>query len=359
MKKIILLLAILTTAFLDAQIPTGYYSSATSSGYILKTQLFYIINQHNVISYSPGLWNLYPSSDAKSDGKVWDTYSSCSFNFGTGPTGNQDQGTGGNSECQFFNREHTFPKSWFGGALGTAMYSDAFHVMPTDKKVNSMRGSYAYGIVGTSIFTSSNGCKVGNNIALNGPALTVFEPTDEYKGDVARNYFYMATCYEDEIANWENINSNGAAFLDGTSTRVYEQWALNMLYSWHIADPVSSKEINRNNAIYSVQGNRNPFIDRPDWVYTIWSSVLSSDNFNDTTVISVFPNPTNNNAVTIQSGAKIDGIELISFNGQIIQEIKNPISNNSIYTLENLPRGFYLLKLSSNNKSITKKISVN
>ena len=359
MKKIFILLTLFIITTLSAQIPSGYYNSATGTGYTLKTQLFNIINPHTIVSYSPGLWNLYPLSDVRADGKVWDIYTTCNFTFGTGTGGNQDQGSGGTSECQFFNREHTFPKSWFGGVAGTPMYSDAFHVMPADKKVNGLRGNNAYGIVGTATNTSSNGCKIGNNIAQNGPNLTVFEPADEYKGDIARNYFYMATCYEDLIGSWENNNSNGAAFLDGTNTRVYEQWSLNMLYSWHIADPVSRKEDDRNNAVYAAQGNRNPFIDHPEWVYTIWGSALSNVSFNFSSEISVFPNPTNNHTITIGTIAVIDDIQLITVNGQIIQEIKKPVSDNETYTLENLPQGFYFLKLTSNNNSITKKISVN
>jgi endonuclease I len=343
-----------------AQIPQGYYNNATGTGYTLKTQLFNIINTHTIVSYSPGLWNLYALSDVKADGKVWDIYTACSFTFGTGPGGNQDQGTGGTSECQYFNREHTFPKSWFGGVAGTAMYSDAFHVMPTDKKVNGLRGNYAYGVVGNNVtYASSNGCKIGNNIAPNGPSLVVFEPADEYKGDIARNYFYMATCYEDQIASWKNYNSNGTAFLDGTNTRVYELWSLNMLYGWHIADPVSRKEEDRNNAIYGVQGNRNPFIDHPEWVYTIWGSSLSNSNFNFLEVVSIYPNPTSNGSIAINTNSTIDAIQVISVNGQIINEIKNPVKLNETYALENLPKGFYLLKLTSNNTSVTKKISVN
>jgi len=156
MKQLYAFLTILFFFNSFAQIPQGYYNNATGSGYTLKTQLFNIINPHTIISYSPGLWNLYAVSDVKADGKVWDIYTSCTFTFGTGPGGNQDQGTGGTSECQFFNKEHTFPKSWFGGVSGTAMYSDAFHVMPTDKKVNGLRGNNAYGIVGNATYTSSN-----------------------------------------------------------------------------------------------------------------------------------------------------------------------------------------------------------
>ena len=358
MKKIHLLIALLFTILSYSQ-PDGYYNSANGIGYTLKTQLYNIINSHTIVSYSPGLWNLFTTTDVRLDGKVWDIYTSCNFNFGTGTGGNQDQGSGGTSECQFFNKEHTFPKSWFGGATGTPMYSDAFHVLPTDKKVNGLRGNLAYGIVGTATYTSSNGCKIGNNITPNGPSLTVFEPADEYKGDIARNYFYMATCYENLISGWENFNLNGAAFLDGTNARVFEQWSLNMLYSWNIADPVSQKEKDRNNAVFTVQGNRNPFIDHPEWVYVIWGADLKNSSFDLSSGVSVYPNPTNNHSITIETAALIDTIQITSINGQIIKEVKKPVSINGSYSLENLPQGFYFLKLSSDKNSITKKIIVN
>lgn len=341
-------------------IPTGYYNNATGTGYNLKTQLYNIIQAHTTISYSPGLWNLYTTSDRRADGKVWDTYSSCNFNFGTGTGGNQDQGSGGNAECQFFNKEHTFPKSWFNNT-SSPMYSDAFHVMPTDKKVNSERGNLAYGIVGTATYTSSNGTKKGNNIAPNAPSgMVVFEPIDEYKGDFARNYFYMATCYQNQIAGWKNNNPNGALFLDGTNTKVYEQWALDMLYSWHVADPVSDKEIARNDAIYTVQRNRNPYIDHPEYVLQIWGTDLTLSR-NDFTfaAVSVYPNPSNNHRINIETEQILDDIQLINVNGQLMQEIKNPNAQNNTYTLENLPSGFYFLKLTSDNQSTIKKVIVN
>jgi len=358
MKKNYTFLLLLLSVVAFAQIPSNYYINATGTGYTLKTQLYTKISPHTTISYSPGLWNLYPSSDVKPNGKVWDIYSDCNFTFGTVASGgNQDNGTGGTSECQLFNREHTFPKSWFNDGL--PMISDAFHVMPTDKKVNGLRGNMSYGIVGTATYTSSNGCKIGNNSAIGGPALTVFEPADEYKGDIARNYFYMATCYQNVISGWENNNTNGASFLDGTSTKVYEQWALDMLYTWHVNDPVSTKEINRNNAIYNVQGNRNPFIDHPEYVAIIWGAVLSTETYSSFGAVAVYPNPSSSHQINISTDKVVDEIQVISINGQVIQQIKKPILNNNTYTLDNLNSGFYLLKITSENQSVTKKVIVN
>ena len=361
MKKIYsLLLLIVSVSF--AQIPAGYYSSATGTGFTLKSQLYNIIKNATDVGYTPGLWNLYYASDARPNGKVWDIYTTCDFTFGV--AGNQDNGTGGNNPCEKYNREHSFPKSWFGGQTATPMSTDAFHVMPADKKLNSIRGNLAYGIVGTSTINySTSACKLGNNIAPNCPTgMTVFEPADDVKGDVARNYFYMATRYEDVFANWQNTDSNGAQFLDGTNTTCYRPWALNMLYAWHVADPVSQKEIDRNNAIYynnAGQGNRNPYIDNPQWVLTVWGANLALDNFTLQTAVSVYPNPVDNHRITIESPLDIENIQLINLSGQLLLEIKKPVFENHSFSIDNLNQGFYFLKLNSNNQSISKKIIVN
>lgn len=359
MKKIysVAFLLIVTLGF--AQIPPNYYATATGSGFTLKTQLFNKISSHTNVGYG-GLWTLYYTSDVKSNGKVWDIYSNCDFTFGTANGGNQDNGSGGTSECQKYNREHTFPKSWFQDAA--PMYSDAFHVMPTDKKVNGVRGNYAYGIVGTATYTSNNGTKLGNCVAPGYPyALPVMEPADEFKGDIARNYFYMATCYQNLIGSWQNNDADANTILDGSNDNVFEPWFLNMLITWHNQDPVSAKEIARNNAIYGAQNNRNPYIDHPEYVCQIWSTAcaaLSTPTLEYAT-ISVYPNPSNGNKVNIDSNVTIDAIELVNINGQIVLNINNPVFNNNSYTLENLPQGFYFLRLSSENQSIIKKVIIN
>ena len=361
MKKTILILSLLISVISFAQIPTGYYNTATGTGFALKTQLFTKIKSHTTVSYSPGLWTLYYTSDVRPDGKVWDIYANCNFIFGTATAtgGNQDDGTGGTSECQKYNREHTFPQSWFGGQV-YPMYSDAFIVMPSDKKDNGLRGNLAYGTVNPSVTNPiGNGWKIGSCITPNYPyTINVFEPADEFKGDFARNYFYVATCYENLISSWQTLNPSGDTVLDGSSDKVFEQWYLDLLYSWHIADPVSQKEIDRNNAIYNVQANRNPFIDHPEYVFQIWGSFLNTTTF-DSINVSVYPNPSNDHKVNINSSIFIDDLQLINLNGQLLLELRNPVFNNNSYTLENLPQGFYFLKLSSNNQLLTKKILIN
>jgi endonuclease I len=255
-------------------IPSGYYSNATGTGAALKTKLYNIISSHTVRSYD-NLWTDFQTTDKAFDGKVWDMYSSqfenapaYEFTFGTGQCGSYS------AEGDCYNREHSFPKSWWGGATQT-QYTDLFHLVPTDGSVNNMRSNYAFGTVASPTYTSSNGSKLGP-CSYPGYTGVVFEPIDEFKGDFARNYFYLATCYENVIAGWQTNDTNGDAMLNGTSFPVFETWALNLLRAWNAADPVSQKEIERNQSVYGIQGNRNPFIDHPEYVEMIWGSGTAS-----------------------------------------------------------------------------------
>ncbi|PKO97744.1 MAG: hypothetical protein CVU14_09705 [Bacteroidetes bacterium HGW-Bacteroidetes-9] len=252
-------------------IPAGYYDQASGlTGPQLKTALQKIVRNHTVKSYTY-LWTAFYTSDDKSNGKVWDMYSDVpggtlpyEYTFGT----NQCATTPG-YEGACYNREHTFPASYFGGGTTDTIYTDLFHLIPADSHVNTNRNNYPYGVVGVATWTSMNGSKRGPCISP-GYSGTVFEPIDDYKGDVARNYFYVATRYENSIASWENNTANGDVVLNGTSFPCFEPWFLTMLGEWHTNDPVSQKEIDRNNTVYGIQGNRNPFIDHPEYVYEIW-----------------------------------------------------------------------------------------
>lgn len=265
MKKLSLLFsALLFVSLSFAQIPTGYYEDVQGqSGEQLKTVLHTIIKDHSVQSYTPGVWTAFYTTDRKPNGKVWDMYSDVpggtpdyEWTIGSDQCGNVGSGEG---VC--YNREHSFPRSWFGDA--SPMDTELFHIYPTDGYVNGKRGSYPYGEVSAPTWTSSNGSKLGPNITASYSG-TVFEPIDEYKGDFARTYFYMATRYEDIISNWNSV------VLDGSTYPVYTDWHLDMLIRWHEEDPVSQKETDRNNAIYDIQHNRNPFIDHPEYVASVW-----------------------------------------------------------------------------------------
>ena len=249
------LLVVLTLASnsLWAQIPSGYYDNATNkSGAELKTALHDIIANHHVVSYG-GLLTAFAYTDCKPNGTIWDIYSNVEYSPSSGMCGDYEQ------EGDCWNREHTWPQSWFNSENGPR--SDLFHVYPTDGYVNAQRSNYPYGEVSHSTYTSGNGSKLGP-CATTGYSGTVFEPIDEYKGDIARSYFYMSVRYDGEDEGW---GSSGM-----TNKAEIKDWAMNMLLRWSEEDPVSQKEIDRNNVVYGFQNNRNPFIDHPEYARMIW-----------------------------------------------------------------------------------------
>ena len=292
MKKICSLLFLLSFTIGIGQIPNGYYSSATGSGYTLKTQLYNIIKGHTDNGYA-GLYITYQSSDIdnfyENDGTILDMYSekpsgTDPYTYSSGST--QRCGTY-SAEGDCYNREHIIPQSIFNSA--TPMVSDAHFITPTDGKVNGQRSNYPHGNVGTATWTSLNGGKLGSSSVV-GYSGTVFEPINEFKGDIARMYFYFATRYENTVATYSY------AMFDGSSNKVFTTAFLNMLLSWNAQDPVSAREIARNNAIYTRQNNRNPYIDHPEYVQAIWGSTSS-----DTQV----PTAPTNLAVTAKTSTSV------------------------------------------------------
>ena len=255
MKKVLatLFLLALTGMGLMAQIPSGYYNNANGkTGDELKTALHDIIKGHNVVSYN-GLLDAFAYTDCKPNGKIWDIYSNIEYSLNSGLCGEYEQ------EGDCWNREHTWPQSWFSEQ--TTPRSDLFHVYPTDGFVNGQRGNYPYGEVNNPTYTSGNGSKLGP-CATSGYSGKVFEPIDEYKGDIARSYFYMSVRYYGEDDDW---GTSGM-----TNKSEIKSWAMTMLLRWNDNDPVSDKEIARNNAVYGYQDNRNPFIDHPEYAHMIW-----------------------------------------------------------------------------------------
>ena len=361
MNKNYLLIALLLFSFGYAQIPSGYYDNATGTGYTLKTQLYNIIKGHNTKSYN-ALYTCYMTSDRdyyyENDGTVLDMYSENPttkdpYNFTATVTDGDHCGNYSN-EGDCYNREHIVPQSVFNEA--SPMVSDPQCIVPTDGKVNGYRSSFPHGMVGNVTRTMKNGSKLGsasNSGYAAGYSGTVFEPIDEFKGDIARMYFYFATRYENLVAGYTY------AMFNNTKNQVFTATFLEILKQWDKMDPVNQREIDRNNAIYNFQNNRNPYIDHPEYVEAVWGKTLSTSTYDLLANISVYPNPTSNHKINIDSENELDEIQLININGQLMQSIKKPVSINHSYTLENLPNGFYFLKLSSKNQSVVKKIIVN
>lgn len=255
-----------------AQIPSGYYTTATGTGYTLKTQLYNIIKGHTDNGYA-GLYSTYQTSDRdyyyENDGTVLDMYSekpsgTDPYNYSSGTT--QRCGTY-SVEGDCYNREHIIPQSTFGSAA--PMVSDAHFITPTDGKVNGQRSNYPHGMVASPTWTSLNGSKLGASTTT-GYTGTVFEPIDEFKGDIARMYFYFATRYETTVSGYTY------AMFNGTSNQVFTTAFLNMLLAWNAQDPVNAREIARNNAIYGTQNNRNPYVDHPEYVKAVWNPTADS-----------------------------------------------------------------------------------
>ncbi len=266
MKKafVALLLLALTSMSMVAQIPSGYYDDATGkTGTQLRQALHDIIDDHTTISYGQ-IWNAFWSTDNKGNNVVWDMYSdgadyTYSYQNGSDQCGNFSK------EGDCYNREHSWPKSWFSGGEDGVPGRDLHHIFPTDGYVNQGRSNYPYGEVagsGSGVTTYQNGSKLGLCKSDVGYSGKVFEPIDEYKGDFARAYFYMSTRYYREDSDWGSSGMTTKANL--------KDWAVTMLLRWSDADPVSQKEIDRNEVVYGIQGNRNPFIDHPEYAHMIW-----------------------------------------------------------------------------------------
>ena len=278
MKRTLLSLVLtLALGAVWAQAPNGsgsYYQSANGlKGKALKTKLSSIISSGvNVISYS-GLYDAYRQTDTRSDGYVRDWYSNITnYRHGIDNKGNYTK------EGDMYNREHSVPQSWFGNGN---IKSDIVHVLPTDGYVNNRRSAYPFGEVNSATYTSANGyCKLGS-CKTQGYTGTVFEPNDEIKGDIARIYFYMITRYESSCGSWGHD-------VFTTTYPGLTQWTLNMMMRWSKDDPVDDREIERNNAVYATQHNRNPYVDYPGLEEYTWGDLMNEpfayDNYQGGTV---------------------------------------------------------------------------
>ena len=308
-----LIFTTLITAIGFAQIPANYYDSADGlSGYALKTQLKNIItNGHNDQGYG-ALYSGYvtthsdnvPLSGYENDNTVLLFYTEnpngtdpYSYNHG------QDQCGNYNGEGVCHNREHIVPQSTFNSA--SPMQNDIHHVIPSDGFVNGQRGSLPFGTVGSANWTSQNGSKRGNSNVMGYSGL-VFEPIDEFKGDIARAILYFVTRYEDSV--------DGYSFemFNGTEDQALTNWALDMLLDWHYnVDPVDQRERDRNDAAYNYQGNANPFVDHPEYVNLIWNPNPDTEDPTDPTNL-VASNPTDN-SIDLDWTASTDNVAVASY----------------------------------------------
>ena len=347
MKKFYLLL-LLFPLLVVAQPKAGYYDAAVGkSDAVLKTQLYTIISTGYVTKTYDYLYTIYNTSDITSTGNVWDMYSTCTWTPGEKKCGNYS------AVCDCYNREHSIPQSWFNKE--SPMVSDAFHIYPTDGKVNGQRGNNPYGECANGTTLSGGKGKLGN-CTFPGCSGTVFEPDDEYKGDFARTYFYFATRYQ-------NIMTTiGGDSFNKTTYPSLSDWSVNLFLKWHRQDIVSQKEKNRNNAVEVHQKNRNPFIDHPELAEYIWG-VKKGTPWSLTSGVdalkvefSISPNPTQD-VLNISTDVQNITCSVFNLNGQLL--IQEKFNNSGILSVATLDNGMYLIQIQSGNKKSIQKFIVN
>lgn len=371
MTKFLLSISLASLSFgAFAQAPSGYYTNTAGlTGYTLKTRLHTIIkNGHNDRGYGQ-LYEGYKTTDKdryyENDGTLLDLYSEkpngIEYTYSLTATGDRCGNYSVEGDC--FNREHTIPQSLFNSA--SPMKNDIHFVIPTDGKVNGERGNIPYGKVNTPNWTSTNGTKRGPN-ASGGYTGTVFEPIDEFKGDFARTVFYFATRYQDKIPNFSQGN-----ILDGTSTRSLQQWQVDLFLQWHHQDPVSQREIDRNNAAYAYQGNRNPFVDSPAWVDCIWAGICATDSVPpvDTSTnisklalqnsIDLYPNPASSAfQIYVKENNQLNGLSIVAIDGrQVYTEIRSYNSYEPLtLNIQQLNTGMYFIHIHTEKGTVVKKL---
>ena len=366
------ILVLLSHSYTIGQPPDGYYSSAKGlKGYTLKTELKAIIDDidngdgssiHVDQGYG-GLWDVYQNQNSgdidsyttyENNNTILDIYSenpnsTDSYNFipGNDQCGNyQDEG-----DC--YNREHTIPQSFFNSA--SPMKNDYHSTFPTDGKVNKLRGSLPYGEVSTTSTTTANGSKIGPS-ASKAYSGDVFEPIDEFKGDIARALFYFATRYEDQLgnSNWDNANFN---FLSNDKNQFYDKWVIDVLLDWHQQDPVSQKEIDRNNNGFLHQGNRNPFIDQPGYAPAIWNENFGTANFSSI-AIQFSNNPVTTGRLELALQNTTSGrLYLYNISGKLIKkfQIDNKVASLPVNFLQS---GVYIAQFKTDNQQLNKKLII-
>ena len=229
------------------------------TGESLKTELFNKISSHTSLGYSNVTGqDVFAKTDVDENGKILDIYSNSTSYSTSDLSGNYKK------EGDCYNREHVIPQSLFSEK--EPMKSDVHHLFPSDGYVNNRRGNLPHAEVGSISYSSNNSFTIVGTSSTSGVSGNVCEPNDIYKGDIARTYFYFVTAYQDKVSSFKTY----AAFSNDSYPSL-SKWAINLYLTWAKEDPVSEKEIKRNEAIYQLQGNRNPFIDYPDLAQRVWN----------------------------------------------------------------------------------------
>lgn len=252
---VILLVLFSLTHSVFASFPEDYYKDVNGKNKSsLKAALHKIIKTADVLDYGKGeggTWSGFYVTDRTEDNYCIDRYST-----------NKRQFSSTTAAPSGMNIEHSFAKSWWEGGERMQAYFDLFNLMPSDSEANSKKSNYAMGEVVRNISYDNGSIKIGNSNMVSN---RVWEPEDKWKGDFARTYMYMITCYSDYT--WR---SNGLDQLENNQWPTFNEWTREMVLRWSRQDPVDEIEIARNEAIYEIQGNRNPYVDFPNLCEYVW-----------------------------------------------------------------------------------------
>lgn len=361
MKKQLILFLLTVALQVSAEVPSGYYNSLEGKKTaILKTALHDIICQDTThyLGYGSGkgkTWEGFYSTDRDlSNNAVIDMYSA-NVRFFAEP--NPNFTAFGN----IINIEHSLPKSWWGCDIThpDCPAKDLNQLYPADGSTNSSKNDDPLGVV-TGTPTKNNGVsKIGPGTSDNYTG-AVFEPADQYKGDFARSYFYMATAYEHYASRWDT--SKPENMLNNNTYPVFKPGALALLLKWHRQDPVSEKERARTDVVYSIQNNRNPFIDHPELAEYIWGSRMSETYSLTVTSVSA-PKPaffvssvSVDNELRVQSDYRDISYSVYNLSGQLI--LNGELTGAKSISIDKLDNGLHLIQLSSGNVRLIQKFIV-
>ncbi len=325
----------LTTGF--SQIPPGYYDNAEGlSGDELKTALHNIIDDHTEYSYNALRDFILKNTDEDPNN------SSNIILLYTGRSQNKNTFGGGANE---WNREHVWAKSHGDFGNNPPCGTDAHHIRPTDASVNSARGNKDFDNGGVQ-HPEATGCYYTNS---------TWEPRDEVKGDVSRMIFYMSVRYEGgsgepdlEVVDWVNTSPNP------------QHGKFSTLYEWHQQDPPDAFEINRNEVIYSYQNNRNPFIDHPEYLISIYDPASIIEDLYANQII-IYPNPAQNYISVNTDFPEFNNgtLSIRNIYGQeVYQEVLSGTEPNNKIDVSGLPNGLYILSFYKDNQVFSKKFQI-
>lgn len=340
MKKNYSFGVILFAPFALAQVPAGYYDTANGKvGATLKTELSKIITKGHQDKGYGELWTAYKTTDLdtvfENDRTILDIYSenpkgSDPYNYLPG----QRQCGNYNEENNCYNREHIVPQSFFNRQA--PMRNDAHFIRPTDGYVNQVRSNYPFGVVGSTTYISRNGSKLGKSVTP-GYSDQVFEPIDEFKGDVARMILYFVTRYESQLPSF---SSN--TMLEKVTYPGLKKWQLDQLLIWATNDPVSREEIERNDAIYRYQGNRNPYIDRPEFIDQVFGNVVV-DTQNPTVPTQLITSAVTSSGLDLSWNPATDDTGISRYEIFVNGVLKGTSSTTSFNITGLQPKTFYTL----------------